>query len=709
MVTTPSPCHYANVKIAPFLNEPAHALAAPKQSPTRRRWNSVAWFGVLSCMAGLQARAGGLAPADWPREVDLRPAFVDKGLSMRAQGHRGTCSVFAVTGAIEYALACERPLRPVLSVEFLNWASNQVLHENQDGGFFSDLWTGFLQYGLCAEAEFPYAPQYDMQRTPSPSAMEQARALVGQGWQMHWIKRWNVQTGLTDDQFLEIKQTLARQRPVCAGMRWPKAARWERGVLQMAPAAEVFDGHSVLLVGYRDDDQLAGGGVFLTRDSGRGDQEGALLYAYARAYFNDAVWIEHGAAAGGEHQSVKLGSHVARYDRLGRLLPWTSWEDALGREMKWYQKCPSVHGYPAFVTLTFMDGSYKAVEHRADTIPAMQNGMGILSYLKYYAYQGRTNAELLGTACSMADYLIREAVTPDQGRYPRFVRSTGVRGAFPQPPDAGRQEDRPFEIEPDKGGIAGYAFTQLFVETKDARYLEAALQQARALVANAVVGTSTNSPWPFRADFRTGEGRGSVSANMSYILRLFEALVDLGHAEFQKPRDDLWRWIKTCQIPDTAKDALLWAQFHEDYNMETNRNAWSALNLTRYLVEKREKVDPDWQADAQALLQFVLGRFVTVRWGIVVCGEQDDDKDPWGGALTNFGGTLALYAAATGSDEYKGLAHAALTLALYAIDEDGCPRDSLLKSHRGGWQEDAHTDVIHNYMDALRAFPDWAR
>jgi hypothetical protein len=26
----------------------------------------------------------------------------------------------------------------------------------------------------------------------------------------------------------------------------------------------------------------------------------------------------------------------------------------------------------------------------------------------------------------------------------------------------------------------------------------------------------------------------------------------------------------------------------------------------------------------------------------------------------------------------------------------------------GGWQEDAHTDVIHNFVDAIVAYPDWA-
>ena len=47
-----------------------------------------------------------------------------------------------------------------------------------------------------------------------------------------------------------IKQTLATGWPVCGGFRWPKQDQWKNEVLQMSPA-EVFDGHSVLLVGYR--------------------------------------------------------------------------------------------------------------------------------------------------------------------------------------------------------------------------------------------------------------------------------------------------------------------------------------------------------------------------------------------------------------------------------------------------------------------------
>ena len=125
----------------------------------------------------------------------------------------------------------------------------------------------------------------------------------------------------------------------------------------------------------------------------------------------------------GEPPPLVLGSHQARYAADGTLLPWTSWKDALEREMSWYQHCPSEHGYPRFVTMTFMDGGYQPTA-RSDFIPATQNGMGIISYLKYYRFTGRARPEYLRTACLMADYLLREALTPDEGRYPRSVSYT---------------------------------------------------------------------------------------------------------------------------------------------------------------------------------------------------------------------------------------------------------------------------------------------
>lgn len=223
--------------------------------------------------------------------VDLRPIFKNWGFSVRPQGARGTCSVFVVTDALEYAVATQRRTGTRLSVEFLNWASNQALGEADDGGYFSDLWKGFTVHGICPEPEMPYRPAFDPKQQPGDEARDHARPLRGLGLQLHWIKPWDVNTGLEEAQLAEIKRVLRRQWPVCGGLRWPKAEKWVGDVLQMAPPEGVRDGHSVLLVGFRDDPKQPGGGVFLLRNSGRSAQDGEMTYEYARAYMNDAAWI----------------------------------------------------------------------------------------------------------------------------------------------------------------------------------------------------------------------------------------------------------------------------------------------------------------------------------------------------------------------------------------------------------------------------------
>lgn len=405
-------------------------------------------------------------------------------------------------------------------------------------------------------------------------------------------------------------------------------------------------------------------------------------------------------------QPIVIAGHTAIFDALGRLRPWVSWSEALRLEMQFYQRCPRDHGYPRFVLATFLDGNWIPHPDRTDTIPSTQNGMGILSYLKFHEFCGRPESVYLSTAASMGDYLVREALTPTSGRYPAFTRSTGLRDQFPLRADCGSQADRPHEIEPDKGGIAGYALARMFQAGGECRYLEQALQNARVLASNQKDGDAWNSPWPFRVDYRNGEERGAVSGNMSYILRLYDVLLALGYEELSGPRQALWKWILRYQIPSACAGGGLFAQFFEDHDTPTNRTAWAPLNLARYLMEKREELDPEWLAHSGELIDFVRSTFTHSEFGITVCHEQDEDKQAWGGINSTYGAVLALYAKAIGSSALAGEARQALDFTLYSIDEEGRPRD-LHKNPAGGWQEDAHTDVIHNYVDALRAFPDW--
>jgi hypothetical protein len=63
-------------------------------------------------------------------------------------------------------------------------------------------------------------------------------------------------------------------------------------MLQMCPADAVYDGHSTLLVGYRDDANHPGGRVSLFRNTDNGGHDGSMQYTSSRACVNDAVWTD---------------------------------------------------------------------------------------------------------------------------------------------------------------------------------------------------------------------------------------------------------------------------------------------------------------------------------------------------------------------------------------------------------------------------------
>ncbi len=131
------------------------------------------------------------------------------------------------------------------------------------------------------------------------------------------------------------------------------------------------------------------------------------------------------------------------------------------------------------------------------------------------------------------------------------------------------------------------------------------------------------------------------------------------------------------------------------------------MNLARYLLEKKDSLDSDWRNDCRVLIDFVRANFTHREFGVVVCHEQDEDRQAWGGVNSTYGAVLAMFAKAVESPSLASEARQALNFTLYSIDEQGRPRDLPQSQRPGGWQEDAHTDVIHNYVDALHAFPHW--
>ncbi|MCD6394023.1 MAG: hypothetical protein J7M40_11010 [Planctomycetes bacterium] len=252
-------------------------------------------FGAFFAAGGVQAEAlPGVS-----KNVSLVDEFARFGLAPKSQGRRDTCSLFAITAlaGFEYARHTPAPHGP-LCEEFLVWAANEATGRKGDQAMFYEAVVGLNTLGICKDALMPYALASDSDRRPSAATLTDA-GMRRQRWRAHWIKRWDIKRKLSDVQLAVIKKALARSHPVACGLRWPKKLKGDK-LLDVPPARDVFDGHSIVLVGCRKDASRPGGGVFQFRNSkgrqwGNGGY-GLISYAYVRAYANDALWIQLGAA-----------------------------------------------------------------------------------------------------------------------------------------------------------------------------------------------------------------------------------------------------------------------------------------------------------------------------------------------------------------------------------------------------------------------------
>jgi hypothetical protein len=232
-----------------------------------------------------------------PSKIDLTADFERLGLTPLAQGNRDDCSLFAVTALAEFESARRATNPPPrLSEEFLIWASDRATRETGDQAMFYKAVDGLNALGICTADLMPYSGKPNPHRKPSREAIADAQPRRAR-WQVEWIKRWSLDSRISDGQLLEIKQALAKGHPVACGLRWPNTLNGYK-LLDVPPPDEVSDGHSIAFVGYTDDTTHGGQGVLLFRNSfgaNWGNKGyGVMSYAYARAYANDALRLNFG-------------------------------------------------------------------------------------------------------------------------------------------------------------------------------------------------------------------------------------------------------------------------------------------------------------------------------------------------------------------------------------------------------------------------------
>jgi hypothetical protein len=231
--------------------------------------------------------------------VDLRAEFAAYGISVRQQGKRGACQVFAMVGTMEFLLA--RQGRPVdLSEQFLMWAANAANGLDRTEGFNPDfLVEGLRQYGICEESFMPYVPRNRPLGTPRESALRSARERSA--FEVDWIQHWTAPIGFRKQVQEAIVARLDRGIPVTVTLCWPfgladpEIVDRDNFLIDRAIDGRNKSGHGVVLLGYRRSRDVPGGGYFILRNSwGRRFAENGhakVTFAMARKYGIDAYVV----------------------------------------------------------------------------------------------------------------------------------------------------------------------------------------------------------------------------------------------------------------------------------------------------------------------------------------------------------------------------------------------------------------------------------
>jgi hypothetical protein len=214
---------------------------------------------------------GAISARAQKKNADLRPKFERFNLVPQQEGKRGSCQVFAFIGPMEYQLA-ERGLPLRLSAQFLMWAANAACGLQRTAGFNPDLLVKGLQaHGICEEALMPYIPKNEPIANPTKAAVANAGKRLR--YTFTSIKHWTRPIGFNDDDMNCLINKLDRGIPVTVTFCWPTGLNDAQIVdsgfflRDLNINGQDKSGHGVVLVGYKTDPSIAGGGYFTFQNS----------------------------------------------------------------------------------------------------------------------------------------------------------------------------------------------------------------------------------------------------------------------------------------------------------------------------------------------------------------------------------------------------------------------------------------------------------
>ncbi|HUS26337.1 MAG TPA: LamG-like jellyroll fold domain-containing protein [Nevskiaceae bacterium] len=411
-----------------------------------------------------------------------------------------------------------------------------------------------------------------------------------------------------------------------------------------------------------------------------------------------------------------LNTHAVMVDSSNKLVSWVPQQDQAYDQViakAWNYLLHNVpnasNGKPAYYSYSYMNPNTQEPVGWPHN-PAGLYGMLIESALNYYAYSG--NTEVLTLAKNLADHHLANGMTLATDNWANVPYSSGdsnsltYHGAsYGNSTGVG---DGTGVLQPDKIGELGHGFAQLYKQTGDTRYRDAAINAANALASHVRTGNATQSPWPYRVVAQTGAIKEQYTAHVVSPIELFDDMIDmdLGNvASYQTARTTAWNWMMAYPMQNNN-----WSGYFEDVGYQTdpsaNPSTLNALMTARYLLQHPE-TDAAWQTHSRALITWAENTFgPETYYGARTIREQQIFPFEMGSHTSRYASVNALLYEKTGDAAAKEKAYRSFNWATYMARDNGVVIDGPKVNNQ--WFTDGYGDYIRHFLVGMASDPSFA-
>jgi hypothetical protein len=349
--------------------------------------------------------------------------------------------------------------------------------------------------------------------------------------------------------------------------------------------------------------------------------------------------------------------------------------------------------------------------------------MALSSWDLYYNYTG--DPALIENMKYMADYYLAHSLSAADSQWPNLPYPYNMNvesGIYDGDMILGKDY-----LQPDKAGSFGFELIKLYKKTGQEKYLDAAVKIANTLAAKVQPGDSTNSPWPFKVNTKTGEAgqivldqeiwyqgmdkdikqkrtmKSSYTSFWTGTLEMFTQLISLKKgdtAQYKKAFDLAFNWMKNYPAKTNK-----WGPFFEDVPRWSDTQI-NAITYAMFLMEHPE-LDANWKQTVNNIFQWAhkeLDNKKYAKYGVVPIDEQTAYRQPGNSHSSRQASVELMYWEKTSDTTYIQNAVRQLSWATYMVDNDGknfYPTNDI-------WMTDGYGDYVRHYLRAMAAAPQLA-